>query len=182
MSLDTNIAATLRAAFALLFAAAMAHKLWHAAEFQRTLQRYLQGFGLAGLRIEKPLYVALVAVEALIVAACLSPAPGVFAGFLACATLLLYAAAIGVNLARDNTRLDCGCGWGRSRATIRPALVTRNVLLAVLALALVLPTDAREFAVIDVVSIAFATLTFALLYAAGNQLLADHTPDSGRTS
>lgn len=182
MALDATIALTLRAAFALLFAVAVAHKLRHAAEFERTIGGYLRGVGLATSAAGKPLLVVVIALEAFVVVACLTPSMAVVGGLAAGGTLLLYAVAIGVNLLRGNTRIDCGCGWGPSRTTIRPALVVRNVLLAILALAFALPTDVREFAVIDVISVGFATLTFALLYAAGNQLLADRAPDPGRTS
>lgn len=180
MSLDPNIALTLRAAIALLFAAALAHKLRHAGEFERTLGRYLQGIGLAGLPLGKPLLVAVIVLEAFVVVACLTPSMGAIGGIAASSTLLLYAAAMGLNLLRGNTRMDCGCGWGPSRATIRPALVLRNVLLAIVALAIVLPGTDRALSVLDIASVVIATLTVALLYAAGERLLAITGPQPGR--
>lgn len=172
MSLDANIAFTLRAAIALLFAAALAHKLRSPAEFEATLTAYLRGSPLAGRGLERPLFVALVALEVLIVAACATPSAYVIAAGAAASTLLLYAAAMSVNLWRGNAAIGCGCSFGGASTTLRPALVLRNLLLALAAAAIALPVRERELAVLDLVSIALATLTAALLYASAERLLA----------
>lgn len=48
----------------------------------------------------------------------------------AAALLLLFAAAMAINIARGRRHIDCGCGHGALRQQLAPALVVRNVLLA----------------------------------------------------
>lgn len=45
--------------------------------------------------------------------------------------LVLFAAAMAVNIRRGRDHIDCGCGGDTLRQPLRPALVTRNLLLAV---------------------------------------------------
>ena len=171
MFLDPVILFTLRIAVMLLFAAAVAHKLWSAADFERTLAGYLQGFRASGRGFEKPILVIVVALEFLVIGLCLLPSTYVAAGFLASGILLVYAFAMAVNLVQKNALLDCGCTWGKSRQMLRPALVVRNIMLAVLALAIALPVNNRELTVVDILSVVVATLTAIVLYTAGNQIL-----------
>lgn len=171
MFLDPTISLALRAAIALLFAAAVSHKLWNAAQFKSTLMHYLQGFGADARGIETPLFMIIVALEFVIAAACMLPSTQAVAGLLAGGTLLLYALAMAVNLLRGNALLDCGCTWGSARQSVRPALIVRNGLLSLMAFALALPVGNRELAAVDVVSVTAATLTAMLLYGAGNRLL-----------
>jgi hypothetical protein len=171
MHLDPTITLTLRAAFALLFAAALAHKLLNAAQFRQTLVSYLRGLGIDAHGKEKPFLATLIVLEIGVVAACALPAPQATAGLFAGGMLLLYAFAMAVNLIRGDVLLDCGCTWGSTRQSLRPALVIRNALLAVIAFALTAPVESRDLAVIDTVSILVATLTVILLYGAANRLL-----------
>src|SRR5260370_9248504 len=96
----------------LLFGAAAAHKLRSVGEFSQTLARY-QLLPAGFIRIAGP---ALGLME---LAICLGlPWPalrpvGAAAGVV---LLLMYSAAITINLARGRHDLDCGCGGGRWRA------------------------------------------------------------------
>ena len=171
MFLDPTIALTLRAAIALLFAAAVTHKLWDAAHFRSTLAHYMQGFGTDAHGVETPLFMIIVALEFVVAGACMLPSTQAVAGLLAGGTLLLYALAMAVNLLRGNALLDCGCTWGSERQRARPALIVRNGLLSMMAFALAVPVGNRELAAVDIVSVIVATLTTILLYRAGNRLL-----------
>lgn len=171
MLLDPTIALTLRAAFALIFAAASTHKLLNAAQFRQTLVSYLRGFGIEAHGKVNPFLATLIVLEIGVVAACALPAAQAAAGLLAGGMLLLYASAMAVNLIRGNVLLDCGCTWGATRQGVRPALVIRNALLSVIAFALTAPVGSRDLAAIDTASILVATLTVILLYGAANRLL-----------
>ncbi len=58
------------------------------------------------------------------------------AAALSAALLLAFILAMGINLARGRTNLDCGCFGARSRHTIGARLIDRNLLLMLLAAAL----------------------------------------------
>lgn len=171
MSIDVAIVICARTATALLFAAALAHKLWNFGEFTQTLAQYLRGLRVAGAAPVSLIAVAVLALEGVVVVACLAPGGRMLAAGLACATLLGYAAAMEINIRRGNTLLDCGCSWGSARQPVSHALVVRNLLLAVGALAMALPQAARELGFFDLASIGVATLALACLYTAANQLL-----------
>ena len=171
MSIDPIILLTLRASVTLLFASAIAHKLWNAAEFQQTLRGYLQGFSANERGLQKPLFLMIVVLEFIVLGLCLFPSTHIAAGLLASGVLLVYAAVMAVNLLRRNVLIDCGCSWGKSRHMLHPALLVRNVMLALAALAITLPVNDRELFTLDVISVVFATVTAAVLYTAGNKIL-----------
>jgi uncharacterized membrane protein len=97
---------------------------------------------------------------------------------LACALLLLFAAAMAINLARGRREIDCGCYLGRQKERIGWPLVVRNLLLAAVALLLLRPTTAPA-SFLEVVTIALAGGSLLALYAAFSRL-AGLTP-IGRT-
>lgn len=86
--------------------------------------------------------------------------------------LLLYAAAMGINLLRGRSHIDCGCfGFASVRPTIGWPLVGRNVLLAGIALVVaILPLSLRPLGAIDWISGAGAVATAALFYLAFEQI------------
>lgn len=90
--------------------------------------------------------------------------------------LVLGAATAGVaiNVARGHTEIDCGCGGAEGHTRLSWALVVRNaVLLALLVLGAQAGGD-RSLVWIDYLSVAGGTLMLLTLYAAANQLLANH--------
>ena len=120
MLLDPTISLTLRAVFALIFAAALTHKLSNAAQFRQTLVSYLRGFGIDAHGAEKPLRAMLIVLEIGVVAACALPAAQSAAGLLAGGLLLLYAFAMTVNLIRETCcSIAAAPGDLRARACAR---------------------------------------------------------------
>jgi len=90
---------------------------------------------------------------------------------LAALLLLLFAAAMAANLLRGRSDIDCGCAIGRLRERIGWPLVTRNLLLAVVALLLAWGRPvARTLEWLDFVSIAAALASLLLLHAAAGRL------------
>jgi methylamine utilization protein MauE len=85
----------------------------------------------------------------------------------ACATallLLLYAAAMGINISRGRTEIDCGCLASRSHHGISGWMVGRNILLAIIALALCMPTTQRRLTLFELVLSVGIVVTLGFLY------------------
>ena len=152
---------------ALLFAVSVVHKL-------RDWPRFVGALGAYRLLPAIVVPVAAVTIVALeLLAACALPVPATRAlgAGVAAALLCAYAAAIGINLRRGRTAIDCGCvGFGR-RQRIHRGLVVRNVLLAA-SLAFALAPAARALTALDVLTISAALLAAVVLYLAVDALAA----------
>lgn len=91
-----------------------------------------------------------------------------YAAPLAVALLLLYALAMGINLARGRRDIDCGCFKSALKQTINGWLIGRNLLLAAAAGALLLPLAERATGLLDYVTVAAGgAMLFLGCYAAG---------------
>jgi len=88
--------------------------------------------------------------------------------------LLLYAAAMAINLMRGRSHIDCGCvGFGAARPSISWALVLRNIALGAVALGVALaPVSGRPLGAADLISGIGALLALPLLYIAFEQFAA----------
>jgi hypothetical protein len=167
--MDPVVDATLRAALALLFGAAAMHKLRDLRRFRATLADYQ----LVPLRFVPLVALGLAGIEA-IAAATLVATPARRATALAAAALLLvYGAAIGINLVRGRRHIDCGCAGPAASRPLSGWLVARNVLLAALALAGTAPLQPRPLLWIDGFTVVAASVVLAALYASFDRMLAD---------
>jgi uncharacterized membrane protein YphA (DoxX/SURF4 family) len=160
-ALDPTLSLIVTLGAALLFGAAAVHKLTDWRRFRAALGNYRL--------LSDPLVpagaTAVVTLELATCALLLLPSLRPAGAVLAAALLALYATAIGVNLARGRTRIDCGClGVGR-RAPISRWMAGRNLVLAAIVLLAAFPRDARELAALDIVTIACALLSLAALYS-----------------
>src|SRR2546428_2355471 len=165
--MDPVIDFTLRTAVALLFFVAAGHKLRDLDRSRATLAEYrLLPAGLVSLVAALVVAVEVAAAGALLV-------PGArAAGLLAAAALLvLYGAAIAINLARGRRDIDCGCAGPAVRRPISGALVARNAALAALALAGLFPVHPRALLWVDALTVAGATAALAAFYASLARLL-----------
>src|SRR5439155_19636457 len=148
--MDPVIDVTLRTALALLFSVAAGHQLQDLGRFRATLVEYrLLPAGLV------PLAAALVvAVEVAAAGALLVPGARA-AGLVSAATLLVvYGAAVAINLVRGRRDIDCGCAGPAGRRPISGALVARNAALAALALAGMVPVHPRALLWVDGLTVA----------------------------
>src|SRR3989442_15787293 len=102
---DPAIAATLRAAFALLFLGAASHKLRDPGRFRATLAEYRLLPG-AVVPLAAMLVIGAEIVVAIALVASARRVPGPVS---AAAVLVVYGAAIALNLARGRRHIDCGC-------------------------------------------------------------------------
>ena len=88
--------------------------------------------------------------------------------------MLLYAMAIGINVARGRVHIDCGCGGPAGTEQEQPislGLVIRNVGLATIAALPALPVVERNLQAADFAAVGATVLIAVLLYAAMTQLL-----------
>ena len=173
--MDPAIDLTLRVPLALLFGVAASHKLRDVEAFRGTLEAYGLLFGW----LVWPAAVLLPVVEASVAGALMLPGARVAGLVGAAALLVVYALAMGVNLARGRYDLDCGCAGPAARRPISGWLVARNAGLAALALLALAPVRPRTLGWLDAVTIVAALATCAALYAAVDELLA-HAPAIAR--
>jgi hypothetical protein len=157
---------------ALLFAAAAAHKLRALARFAETLAAYrVVPESLA----RRAAWFIPCAELAAALALLWEPRRPAFALPAVC-LLLLYAGAMGVNLARGRRDLDCGCGTARQRRFIAAWMVWRNIILAAALCAVALPYSPRPVTVTDLLTIAGGLAVSAALYATVDRLLGEVAP------
>lgn len=117
-----------RFGIACIFLTAAVGKLRHLSVFEGVLANYrlLPGWAIAPLHLLLPLVELVVGVGVLI-------APRL-AGPSAALLLLLFAAAMAINLRRGRRDIDCGCHQSVLRQRLSWTLVGRNAVLAALAL------------------------------------------------
>jgi hypothetical protein len=162
---DPVVQCALHVGFALLFASAARHKWRDPRGFRRALDDY----ALLPARAVPVATAGLIALESGVALALLVPGAGAVPALTGSALLLLYGAAMAVNLWRGRAHIDCGCG--PRDAPIGPGLVLRNAGLAALLAAAALPAVPRALGALDALHVAAALGTGVLLYGASEQLL-----------
>jgi hypothetical protein len=144
----------------LLFGTVAAHKLRSAGRFAWTLAQY-QLLPPSFIRIAGP------ALGLLELAVCLGlpwPALRPVCAAVGVVLLLMYSAAIMINLARGRRDLDCGCGGIGRRTPIGTWMVVRNLSLACMLCLLMFPETSRRLESADAVTIVGAVVAASLLY------------------
>lgn len=166
--IDAAIALSFSLGLAALFAATAAHKLRRPQEFFATVTAY----ELAPAVFSPFLGAAAIAMEVLIAAGLLLPATRQEAALAAAGLLFVYGAAIGVNILRGRTEIDCGCSFGKSgRGGLTPWLLLRNGLLAAAGLAAAAPVAERALGWFDAGTILLFVVGALTLYAAFDALM-----------
>jgi len=170
--LDPALGCLIVAAAALLFAGASLHKA-------RRIRRFTQIF--AAYRVLPDAWAQRLAwlvpcIEGTIAVAVAWPATRRAALLAGVAALLVYAAAIGVNLLRGRSDLDCGCGAARERRRIAAWMVWRNLALAAALGVALLPWRSRPWDPTDVITLVGGLIVSVTLYAAVDRLLGLVTP------
>ena len=155
-------------ALAGVFVIAAAHKVKNHLEFRGILDQYRIMPGPL-VPLAAPLVVALECAACLMLVV---PSWRWLGGALAAGLLLLYGAAIALNLyGRGRLAMDCGCGGDAT--PLSGWLLLRNGLLALLACSPWLAAPAAPGGWAGVVLAALLTALLWLGYAVGNQLLAN---------
>lgn len=78
--------------------------------------------------------------------------------------LLIFGVAIGINIGRGRTAIDCGCFGSRLRDGLSRWMVARNAVLALCALSLLLPVLPRTLSAMEIAVCAGLIATLAFLY------------------
>lgn len=168
--IDPVVYGLLEADLALIFLASAVQKARDPAWFVRAVRQY----DLLAEWAATPFAVAVMLVE-------LGCAVGVLwapTRFLAAtgivALLLVFSAAVTINLARGRRDLDCGCFGpvGASAPGLSGWIVLRNLALAAMAAALWMPIGPRPVVWVDYATLAFATVATLLVFAVVNRLVA----------
>jgi len=157
---------------ALLFATAAFHKFRDLGHFTRVLAAYRVMPDGAAHRLAWSFPCAELAVAL----ALPWPSARRWAALAAAALLIVYAAGMSLNLARNRRDLDCGCAAAGRRRPIAAWMVWRNLLLALVSMTASLPWISRPLAGADFLTVAGAAAAGAALYAAVDRLLGDVAP------
>jgi hypothetical protein len=157
---DPLLQLTIALALAGLFGTAATHKLLAFREWPGVVRNYR----LLPDDWVWPGAIALVTAEAFTAVVLLVPSARAAGGGAAAALLTMYAAALAINLRRGRTMIDCGCFAGRLRHGIAPWMVVRNLVLIVLAAALLVPVTSRPLTLLDYAVALAGALTLAFLY------------------
>ena len=167
--LDPVIVLSARYGLALLLLSAAVGKLRGLTYFRGNLREY----ALLPDPIVPMAAVLIPLVELMIAAAAVNNATGAHA-MIAGGTLLgVYAFAIGINLLRGRSDIDCGCTGPAARQTLNGWLVLRNIaLIAVAACGAAAPAT-RPLGALDFAVLLLAVGSGSVLYAAVNQLTAN---------
>lgn len=165
--LDPVIGNVIEGCFAMLFALACMHKLHDLKAFGAVFSAY----GVVPGMLVRPISVVTALGELTVAVALTMPSVDREADWVAAALLLVYGAAMAVSLLRGRHDLRCGClGSGRN-GRISGALVSRNVLMALLlGVTAQIPWGARPLTWPDICTITFAVAALMLLCAAMNGL------------
>lgn len=157
----------IRWALAAILGLAALHKLRDRATFEGQLAAY----ALLPEGVVHPASRAIPLIEGAAALFLLAHSP--HGGILTAALFALYGAAMTINLARGRRDIDCGCGGPDGKQTLHPALVLRNGVLTLAALATMLPQEERGLSVLDYAVAGLAALAFVALYTAINTLVAN---------
>lgn len=175
MSVAVAISFALRFLLAFVFLRAALHKVRHYGDFLTQLTAY----ELLPAALLPAFTVFLILLEASL-ALSLIFGGWMYTSFITAALLLLYAAAMALNLLRGNDDLDCGCsgpaGFSSGETpTISWTLVVRNGVLAVFALAtaIPLPSTTQRLSLQELSTIALASLAVILIYSSIEQAIAN---------
>jgi hypothetical protein len=158
--MDPFLQLTVAWSFAVLFAASAVHKLYALAEWPGVVRNYR----LLPEALTVPAAGALLIAGALTAGALLWPATRRIGACAASAQLIVFAAAMTINLRRGRSSIDCGCFGSRLRQALSAWMVARNLILALLALGLLLSSTSRELTALDIVTALAVVATLTFLY------------------
>lgn len=158
---DPLVTTFLRSFLALLFVGAALSKLRHQDEFMGVVRN----FRLMPEMLAAPFAAVLPWVELAVAAGLLVDPVLPYAAAAASGLLVLFAVAMGINVARGRKAIDCGCFRTGYKQSLSWALVLRNVALAAAGVGLLVLVDAsRATTWADIVAGAFAASVAMLLY------------------
>ncbi|MGE0484157.1 MAG: MauE/DoxX family redox-associated membrane protein [Gammaproteobacteria bacterium] len=166
--IDTVFQHIAAATLAIVFLVGAWQKLRDVTSFELAMENY----ALLPAALVRPVAWLLPAFELVTGLALVSPWRAL-GGAMAIVLLAGVTTAVVANLLRGRTDVGCGCGGIEDEQLLSWALVARNALLTVAAVATLGAGAIRPLAWIDYVTVAGATLSAYSLYVAVNQLIAN---------
>ncbi|MCZ6855836.1 MAG: methylamine utilization protein MauE [Gammaproteobacteria bacterium] len=176
MLLDPLIVLVISLGFGALFLSTTSHKIREFAQFRVVLADYELLPGVLVLPAACTVVVIELVLTLLWFSALFTSLFIAVSAILSAALLTLYGIAVGINLIRGRVHISCGCGVPGANNTDQPlssGILVRNSVLALIALAGVLPILERSLAWFDYVAIVTTLLTASVLYMATSQLLSN---------
>ncbi len=117
--------------------------------------------------------VSLALAELALALALLTPAWRSLAALGVVLLMVLYASAISLNLWRGRRDIDCGCSGPGAAQPLRPVLLLRNLIIALLAGLAALPMGERALGALDIFVVIAAAAVALLIHVAVDGLLAN---------
>jgi hypothetical protein len=167
MMLDPAVGLLVTVTMALLFGSASVHKLRDLNRFEEIFAAY----GVLTFVSRWKLSWVVPVLELAIAVGLVFDTTRMLAAVVGAALLLVYAAAIGVNLKRGRRDLACGCGGPNDRSPIAPWMLGRNAALALLLGCAWVPWTSRPLVFTDAVTVVFGLATLALVYLSVDQMM-----------
>jgi len=176
--LDPLVFRVIAAAFFLLLVAAGVHKLGDRLRFKGILAAYQ----ILPINLVGPVSFIIPVFEIVLGLAWLAGWQIDLVSVATVGLLTAYAMAMGINLVRGRTYIDCGCGFSSTKARrdesgiqqLSVWLVYRNIVLIVLALAAGAGVAERGLGLLDYFAFVAAILALVFVYSAFHQLLVNH--------
>ena len=153
-----------RLVLALLFVGAVRHKLADLLRFEGIVRDYRLAPGSGSFALAR----SLVALEVGLVFGLVAPWTAATASLVAALVLAGYALAIGVNLVRGRSEIECGCGGAGER--LRWRLVARNALLVAVCLVGATAPAERPLGALDALTLVVGLTSVVLLWSAASHL------------
>ncbi len=153
-----------------VFAGALLHKLRDTAAFAQALD----GYQLLPAWALRPATFVLALVELAAVALAVWPASRQLGATVLLVLLLLYTAAIAINLIRGRTSFDCGCGWGGASdgvSRISAWLIYRNLFVMLAAMIVLAPAGVRALHVLDSAVVVMGGVSAVVIYVFADRLI-----------
>jgi len=166
MTLDPVVGLLLLASFALLFAAAAAHKWRDLSQFAQALAAYELLPAVTALR----LHVLFPVVESAVAVGLLVPTTRRLAALGGTLLLLCYAGAMAVNLLRGRRDIACGCGGPDQQRTIAAWMVWRNLLFGLLLASTLWPWSTRLLLPTDWLTLGAGFAAVIVIHQCGERL------------
>lgn len=164
MAIDAGLGLAARVLLASIFTRALYAKYRHREEFFGVVANYR----LLPVSLAREAAWLVLVLEGLVVLSLVSGYAMAWGATLAGVLLCLFAFAIGINLVRGRTEIDCGCFHGELRQPIGPELLVRNALLAATA-CLPLLTDTTSAGTLQLVNGFGAGMSVFFLYLVGER-------------
>jgi hypothetical protein len=169
MMIDPLITIVIATSLALLFLLSARHKI----SARRRFEAQLAAYRILPESLVSPAARVLPWLEVAVAISMLFATTRLVGGLVAALLLAMYALAMGINLHRGRSQIDCGCG--DTPQALSGLLLLRNLVLASGALLLVAPVATRPLGMLDMLFAVLFVAACSFSYSMFEQLSRNHT-------